>query len=232
MSLATLLAEQRHLFAPLLPSSWQQAPALLLDLSDPSWQCIDSHDIAALTHHTQQLCDSAGAQFAVGRYAEKRTIYARDMLFKADDKIRNVHIGLDIMLPQQTELYAPFTGIIHSIANHQTSGDYGPTLILQHQLQHEIFYTLYGHLNLASIQNKKIGQIIPAGESFAAVGDSNINGHWPTHVHLQIIHQLAADADDYPGVVHESDLDFYLKNCPDPNLIVNLNYINPRVKKL
>ncbi|MGB2079834.1 MAG: peptidase M23, partial [Vibrio sp.] len=64
------------------------------------------------------------------------------------------------------------------------------------------------------------GQVIKAGQAFASIGTFDENGGWATHLHFQIIRDLEGRCDDYPGVVDPSQASFYLKNCPNPNLIL------------
>jgi hypothetical protein len=41
-------------------------------------------------------------------------------------------------------------------------------------------------------------------------------------LHFQIIEEISNTFGDYPGVCSKSDLDYYLKNCPDPNLLLKI----------
>jgi hypothetical protein len=75
---------------------------------------------------------------------------------------------------------------------------------------------------LHSIEDKKEGQIIEKGEWIAAFGNPEENGHWPPHLHFQLIIDLEGMKGDYPGVCKYSDRQRYLANCPDPEVIVNL----------
>jgi murein DD-endopeptidase MepM/ murein hydrolase activator NlpD len=53
---------------------------------------------------------------------------------------------------------AALDGRVHSFQNNDSLGNYGPTIILEHQVEDLTFYTLYGHLSLNSIDKIKIGQ--------------------------------------------------------------------------
>ncbi|MEQ8926454.1 MAG: peptidoglycan DD-metalloendopeptidase family protein, partial [Fulvivirga sp.] len=99
---------------------------------------------------------------------------------------------------------------------------YGPTIILEHQLEGIKFYTLYGHLSLNSIENLKNGQVIKAGKEFAWLGDYHENVHWPPHLHFQIINKIGTHKGDYPGVCKPSEKDKWLLNSPNPNYILNI----------
>ena len=64
-----------------------------------------------------------------------------------------LHLGTDIWGPVGTKIFAPLGGMVHSFAFNNNLGDYGATIILQHQLDTWNFYTLYGHLSLKDIGN-------------------------------------------------------------------------------
>jgi septal ring factor EnvC (AmiA/AmiB activator) len=119
-------------------------------------------------------------------------------------------------------VYAPLEGTVHSFAFNDHFGDYGATLILQHELAGIIFHSLYGHLSLASIQEKREGQSIEKGEHIATFGEMNENGNWPPHLHFQLILDMQHWKGDYPGVCRFSEKESYLQNCPDPDIILNM----------
>jgi murein DD-endopeptidase MepM/ murein hydrolase activator NlpD len=81
-------------------------------------------------------------KFAYGGYLEDRSWYARSPLF---GKQRSIHLAVDIWAEEDTAIYAPIDGKIHSFADNAGFGNYGPTLILEHDIEGQIFYTLYGH---------------------------------------------------------------------------------------
>ena len=117
---------------------------------------------------------------------------------------------------------APLDGIVHSYAFNNAFGDYGTTIILSHQLDGMIFYSLYGHLSLNSITNIQEGDLIKKGDVFAAFGIPYENGHWPPHLHFQLILDLENKKGDYPGVARYSEKEKYLNNCPNPDIILKM----------
>jgi murein DD-endopeptidase MepM/ murein hydrolase activator NlpD len=115
------------------------------------------------------------------------------------------------------------TGIVHSFAFNNLAGDYGTTIILSHNLNGFTFYTLYGHLSLSCIKNMQEGMRIQEGEVFAEFGIPSENGHWPPHLHFQLIQEIGQWKGDYPGVCKLSEKDAWLENSPDPDLLLQLN---------
>ena len=165
-----------------------------------------------------------GFTYGIGGYNEHRTVYSRSRVFDAADggEPRRLHLGVDIWGPAETPIYAPLEGTIHSFAFNDAYGDYGATLILQHDVNGFVFHTLYGHLSLASIEDKQEGQTISKGEWIAAFGEPEENGQWPPHLHFQIIIDMQGMRGDYPGVCKYSERKSYLANCPDADLILGM----------
>ena len=164
------------------------------------------------------------AKVAFGGYLEKRNIYQRSAYFNQQNPEveRNIHLGLDFWIEANTAIFAPLDGEIHSFKNNINHGDYGPTIILKHKLENQQFFTLYGHLNIESIQDLKVGVEVKRGEQIATLGTAEVNGDYPPHLHFQIIKDIQDYSGDYPGVSNQLNLEFYKQNCPDPNLLLGL----------
>jgi murein DD-endopeptidase MepM/ murein hydrolase activator NlpD len=182
------------------------------------------NDIGKFTAYIQFTLAQALARYGVGGYAEHRTVYSRSRVFDATEsgqEPRRLHLGLDIWADAGTPVYAPIPGWVHSVADNNRVGDYGATIILQHELEGEIFYSLYGHLSRASLANKLPGMAVAGGEWIADFGAPEENGHWPPHLHFQLIGDLQGHSGDYPGVCRFSERAVYLSNCPDPSLVIS-----------
>ena len=164
------------------------------------------------------------AEVAFGGYLEKRNIYDRSDCFKslAKNGNRNIHLGIDLWCKEGTKVLAVLDGEIHSCKNNNNYGDYGPTIILKHQIQEEVFYTLYGHLSLLSIENLTVGDLVLQGNAIGYLGNALVNGDYAPHLHFQIIKDLENNYGDYPGVSSEENIEFYSRNCPNPNLLLKL----------
>lgn len=161
---------------------------------------------------------------AYGGYHETRNLYKRSSVFNSSEKEeRNIHIGLDLWTTANTPILAALEGKIHSFQFNDNLGDYGPTIILEHEIDGHKFYTLYGHLSLESLQKLSKGQIIKKGEQIATLGNASVNGDYSPHLHFQIIKDIQNKEGDYPGVCSPSSLSFYLENCPNPNLLLKIN---------
>lgn len=163
------------------------------------------------------------AKVAYGGYLEKRNLYKRSQVFNSGNiPERNIHLGLDLWIKAGTTVLAALDGEIHSFKNNDAFGDYGPTIILKHQVKEIEFYTLYGHLSLESLDNLHVGQKVQKGEVIAQLGQAPINGDYAPHLHFQIIKDLEEKLGDYPGVCSTDDLAFYKINCPNPNILLKI----------
>ena len=172
----------------------------------------------------QKYLDRNNAKIAYGGYKEVRNLYKRSTVFKnSTSDERNIHIGLDLWINEKAPVFAALDGKIHSFQNNESLGDYGPTLILEHNINGFNFHTLYGHLSLDSLNDKSIGEEIKQGTQIATLGLPPINGDYAPHLHFQIIINMENKKGDYPGVCNVKDLDFYSKNCPNPNLLLKIN---------
>ena len=182
-------------------------------------------DIVKFEAFINEFLSMNGAKFAVGGYLEYRDLYSRSDVFSGSsvDEERRLHLGIDIWGTAGTVVYAPIDGIVHSFAMNDAKGDYGATIILQHEVKGLLFHTLYGHLS-ASDLDLEIGQQIAKGSLLAHFGNHEENGYWPPHLHFQVILDMENKRGDYPGVCSLKNKSHYVKNCPDPNLILQLSF--------
>ncbi len=165
--------------------------------------------------------ESNHCKYGIGGYNEDRILYKRSKHFDGEE-IRSIHLGIDIWAAAGTKVYVPIGGTVHSFAFNNNFGDYGATIILQHQLDTVLFHTLYGHVSLKDLVSLQLGKYISRGELLAHLGEPNENGDWPPHLHFQIIEDMRLNLGDYPGVCSISEREKYLHNCPDPDLILNM----------
>jgi murein DD-endopeptidase MepM/ murein hydrolase activator NlpD len=159
---------------------------------------------------------------AYGGYCEKRLLYKSSSLFNNSEKQRDIHIGIDLWVSQGTAVLAALDGTAYGYANNKGAGNYGPTIILKHEIENHIFYTLYGHLSLESMEKIEIGRKYFKGQKIAVLGNLHENGGYTPHLHFQIIKNIQGNFNDYPGVCNINDLSFYTDNCPDPNLLLQI----------
>lgn len=219
-----ILKENRDFFSRVIDVELTDKNVHVFDFSEKNIDLydIDLNNTEALTNYVFKTLEKEKKKVGVGGYMEDRLIYKRSKHFDSDGEPRSIHLGIDIWAKSGTRIYSPLPGIIHSFKNNEKFGDYGPTLIMEHLIEGETFYTLYGHLSLDSIENKKKGQQIRRGDEIAKIGDETINGGWPPHLHFQVITDLLGNDGDFPGVAPKSAKEYFHKLCIDPNYILKI----------
>ena len=154
---------------------------------------------------------------AYGGYFEKRSLYRDFGHFDQEDReVREFHLGIDLWAPEGTSVHAPWDGRLHSWSNRRLPGDYGPVILLEHQVDGECLFALYGHLSEDSLTGLFTGKSFKKGGRIARLGLPEENGGYAPHLHFQLIRDLQGNKGDYPGVCSLSKRPFYRKNCPDP----------------
>jgi len=222
--LSALLARHRASFQPVLPA---------YPLAAPGVAHLDFTAANPLLAHPERLRDTflfdelvrdmlAGQQATVGigGYLENRVIYRRSPHFDAATEPRSLHLGTDVWVPAGTAVAAPLPAVVHSLADNNHFGDYGPTVILQHELAGVSFFSLYGHLTRTDLAGLAPGQALAAGQVFAHVGPHPENGDWPPHLHFQLMADMQGRWGDFPGVAAPSEQDYWAALCPDPMLLL------------
>jgi murein DD-endopeptidase MepM/ murein hydrolase activator NlpD len=195
------------------------------DLSAPTTDALllPLTDAKAFEDFVENYLFKNNAKVAYGGYLEHRNLYKRSTVFKdVNIEERNIHIGLDLWIKAGTEVLAALDGTIHSFQNNLALGDYGPAIILEHNIEGCPFYTLYGHLSLESLDGKSEGDAVKKGVIIGQLGAPPLNGDYAPHLHFQIIEDMQGKKGDYPGVCSKKELDFYKMNCPDPNLLLKI----------
>jgi murein DD-endopeptidase MepM/ murein hydrolase activator NlpD len=182
---------------------------------------VDLGNTASFDRYVFDQLKREGMKYGIGGYLENRAIYRRSEVFATEDsEFRNIHLGIDIWTEAGAPVYAPLDGKVHSFRDNAGFGNYGATIILEHEVEEKSLYSLYGHLFLSDLDGLKIGQEVKAGDLLCHVGPFPENGDWPPHLHFQLIWDMQENAGDYPGVAAKNKLEFYKANCPDPNLIL------------
>ena len=215
--------------APPLPLPLLERPTLIdlsvesLDLPHPD----QAPNGPLLDRWVVEQMDRADATVGIGRYSEPRLVYD-DPLFEAPadpvDEARTIHIGLDFFAPPGTPVQAVLAGTIESVHENAAHLDYGPTVVIRHEPESlPPFYTLYGHLDPATLEHRDVGDAVEAGDVVGWLGDRPGNGGWSPHLHLQLILSSThgppwsrARLRGFPGVARPSLLPAWTGISPDP----------------
>lgn len=214
-------------FVPVIDSRFSREDYVHVDLSETN-EGLKKINIASSEEFSKYISEfllKKGRKVAFGGYNEVRELYRRSGLFntsEAEGADRNIHIGIDLWAKVGTTVLAVLDGKIHSFMDNSNFGDYGPTIILEHQFKDQKFYSLYGHLSRSSLKGIVPGQEVRKGEKIAELGSASENGDYAPHLHFQIIRDMQGKKGDYPGVASRKEIDFYLNNCPDPDILLKI----------
>lgn len=222
-----LLRKYQSGFFPIVPFNSNTDTLMRMDFTERNTSLTADiiENTTAFSNYISRQLASNGCRYGIGGYDELRTVYNRSRVFDAPrpgEEPRRLHLGVDIWGEAGTPVFAFMGGMIHSFAFNNQYGDYGATIITSHQLDGVSFYVLYGHLSLRDIEQLTAGQYITRGETIGHFGEPQENGHWPPHLHLQLILDMELYEGDYPGVCKFSEREKYLANCPDPELILDM----------
>lgn len=213
----------------------QLKPIVAKDLENAHWLDLgmDSLDLgnqsivlddARLQSQIEKTIQDSGKNVGVGKYNEVRPFYTSSA-FEVESNDgpawRTVHLGLDVFINAGESVFAPLKGTIFSVADNVGDRNYGPTLIIRHDILPELtFYTLYGHLERATLSQWKAGDKVKAGAAIGKIGDLHENGGWSPHLHFQIILDMLEKEGDFPGVAAPKLNDVWKSICPDPWLLI------------
>jgi 4-aminobutyrate aminotransferase-like enzyme/Ser/Thr protein kinase RdoA (MazF antagonist) len=180
------------------------------------------NDLDLFEYKINKLQTKNQSKIIAGGYLEPRPLYTStdfDTIGNNGRESRTIHLGVDFWLPAQTPVYSLFNGEVVVSYNNAGNKLYGGLLILKHTVQDLEFYTLYGHLSIESVSNKKVGDKIEKGSCIGYLGNRKENGNWVPHLHFQVLLSLLDFKNDFPGVANFNEIEVWKSVCPDPNLL-------------
>lgn len=108
--------------------------------------------------------------------------------FLEDEKNNMIHLGIDINnLKAGCDILSPCDGkVIHVMKDETKINGWGGRVIIEMEKEwNGSKYLLLGHLSLVNLP--KIGDSILKGEKIGVLGNTNENGGWFPHLHIQCI---------------------------------------------
>ncbi len=187
---------------------------------------LEPDDLPAFSRKLFDRMHAAGARIGIGRYDEARLLYGGAGYHGEGNQRevpRTVHIGLDFFCEPGTPVLAPLAGVVESVRDNGMERDYGPTVILRHEPPGgPVFHTLYGHLGREVLEALLPGTIVARGQQIGTIGDLEVNGGWPPHLHFQLIADLLDRVGEFPGVARSDQRAVWKSLSPDPNLVAQL----------
>tara|TARA_B110000090_G_scaffold157738_1_gene173540 strand:+ start:6172 stop:6939 length:768 start_codon:yes stop_codon:yes gene_type:complete len=184
------------------------------------------NDLDFFQKKLEKLQKEVPTKIITGGYLEKRALYTSDIYKRESEnglEKRNVHLGLDFWLPENTPVHAFLDGEVVCVTDDAHHKGYGGLLILKHRVADFHFYTLYGHNTVKSVKKHLIGSKVKKGTQIAVLANAAENGGWVPHLHFEIMLTRLDYTNDFPGVTFESELAIWKRICPDPNLLFKLD---------
>jgi len=221
----SVLLKNQSQIGKVINFDFNNTPFFIFDLTEKNKELLnlDLSDQDKFIDYIFSSLQKNNCEVGIGRYDEDRIIYRRSSLFAKTEEARSLHLGIDIWAKAGVQIFAPLNATVHSYQDNAHFGDYGPTIILEHNLDGVKFYTLYGHLSRESLVGLEVGKKIVSGEQIATIGEYEVNGNWPAHLHFEIISDMQDKFGDFPGVAKPSERELYLALCPNPNLILKID---------
>ncbi|RMG27955.1 MAG: aminotransferase class III-fold pyridoxal phosphate-dependent enzyme, partial [Bacteroidetes bacterium] len=218
------IARHRPSWGPVLDPQVLQAGLHLFDLSVGSTELgnvADFDKARGMQRRLQAVLEEADAGAGIGAYGEARPFYSTDNYREMGNegpRWRTVHLGVDVFLPPGTAVRAPYPGRVHSFANRAAERDYGPVVILEHELEDGLkVFSLYGHLSRESLRGLQTGMTVERGQQIGKLGNIDENGGWPPHLHFQLMLDMLGMEGDFPGAAFPGQREVFCSICPDPS---------------
>lgn len=156
----------------------------------------------------------------VGGYLENRKGMYSSPIYNAQ---RFIHLGIDIWAPEGEPVFAIADGEVLGAVDNNNPLDYGPTVVIEHEVDGFKFFALYGHLDRASLSILKNGTLVQKGDAVASIGSMGENGGWIPHLHF-MLGISKPNGIDMPGVCAPEEVDIYRRLHPDPRYVLGPLY--------
>ena len=114
---------------------------------------IDPTDTDSFTKYVFEELERNGTEVGVGGYFEDRVVYQSEVFITPGQPPRTIHLGVDVWTHAETPILSPLPGKIHSFGNNDALLDYGPTIIVEYEVDGVKLYALHGHLSEDSLED-------------------------------------------------------------------------------
>ncbi|MDR0423839.1 MAG: peptidoglycan DD-metalloendopeptidase family protein [Rickettsiales bacterium] len=142
-------------------------------------------EYTSLESATREIFDEIeadGKEIGYAGYLENRSKSLIQTYIYKESRV--IHLGIDLFVPTDTNLYAPLDGEVVISEIEKQDGGYGGFVVMKHNINNVVFYTLYGHLKRDYLP--KLNSYLKKGDKFASIGNIEENGRWAPHLHLQV----------------------------------------------
>jgi 4-aminobutyrate aminotransferase-like enzyme/Ser/Thr protein kinase RdoA (MazF antagonist) len=170
------------------------------------------------------IAEQERIELGIGPWCEERPVYSSDA-FKsafAPEQRRSLHLGLDLFAPAGTNVRTPLEATVVDLFETDIPLDYGHAVLLKHDADGAVFYSLWGHLSAGTVRARKVGERLDGGAVIGQLGDTHENGNWQPHVHIQLITYQPQCAADIIGAGEPGYRLVWEELFPDPAGLVGL----------
>lgn len=217
-----LLNQQKFDLNQLMPSQHTKSHCFHPDMSVGSTWLGNSasySDFDLFDFKIKQLQKQHPDAHIAGGYGEHRPFYTSDA-FRQEGNLgyeyRTCHLGLDVWSTAGAPVHAPLDGVVVSAHVNPGDKDYGPTLIVKHDIGGIELLTLYGHLSHESLDISPVGKSIKRGDLLCTLGLPHENGGWSPHLHFQVISHMLGNRHDFAGACRPKDWPVMQQFCVNP----------------
>lgn len=165
------------------------------------------------------------APLGIGPWGEVRAVYT-DSAFESrfiKGQHRTLHVGVDLLMPAGTPLYAPIAGTVRSVEVEPDPLGYGGLVMLEHTPPGcPPFLTLWGHMAHEALSRLKAGDKLEAGDLVGYMGSDHENGGWIPHLHLQLVTDTQLRACEVIGVGEPAYREAWADLFPDASALAGI----------
>ncbi|HDS1706408.1 aminotransferase class III-fold pyridoxal phosphate-dependent enzyme [Pseudomonas putida] len=165
------------------------------------------------------------APLGIGPWGEVRAVYT-DSAFESrfiKGQHRTLHVGVDLLMPAGTPLYAPIAGTVRSVEVEPDPLGYGGLVMLKHTPPGcPPFLTLWGHMAHEALSRLKAGDKLEAGDLVGYMGSDHENGGWIPHLHLQLVTDTQLRACEVIGVGEPAYREAWADLFPDASALAGI----------
>lgn len=165
------------------------------------------------------------APLGIGPWGEVRAVYT-DSAFESrfiKGQHRTLHVGVDLLMPAGTPLYAPIAGTVRSVEVEPGPLGYGGLVMLEHTPPGcPPFLTLWGHMAHEALSRLKAGDKLEAGDLVGYMGGDHENGGWIPHLHLQVVTDTQLRTCEVIGVGEPAYREAWADLFPDASALAGI----------
>jgi hypothetical protein len=141
-----------------------------------------------------------GIDYSWGGYMEDRSIVWAGHYHEPG---ATIHLGVDFYVPVRTNVHLPVPGtLLYKFQDPDKNGGWGGKLVFDTALG----YMVFGHLNNMVLMEAK--KHYPKGTIIGSIAESNENGGWSPHLHVQLMRKYDPHVDGYGKKYDGMERDF------------------------